>query len=187
MLNNMQGVTPYAFLPGKQTMPKSMRDVSGNDLSILVYNHVCNEQVLATPFSSWSPDIGTALYFATGHYARLAKVKGASIIDPRQCSIAVLDTWKVFSLKERPYRVSQMAAIGVPRYECEYLVYGRVSGPAYTLVLIEGIQEAVECLRWPCCPTRQPMSHPLTIEELEELWPWRNYLKAAMPENAPSS
>ncbi|KAJ4397066.1 hypothetical protein N0V93_001290 [Gnomoniopsis smithogilvyi] len=161
-LNNEQGVTPHAFLPGKSPMPWTMQEIPTKRFSHLVVNHLSNSQEMATPFSSWSPDLGTALYFATGQYFRHRK------IDSQKCYLAVLDTWEMFSEEERPFRVVPMGMIGEPTCGCEYLVYGPVQGPAYSVVRIEDIQQAVGCPLWPYCPTREPIPHRITAEELQE-------------------
>lgn len=168
MLNTTQGVTPHAFLPWQPPMPKDMRDFSPNTFSLYAANHLSNSPRLASPFSSWSPDLGTALYFATGQFKGHNWDAVAGNIDPRSCFIAVLDTWTMFTDEERPYHIVPVAMIGQPSCGCEYLVYGPVRGPAYTVVSIADIQRAVGCPYWPYCSTRSPMPHPFSPGELQE-------------------
>lgn len=168
MLNTRQGVTPHAFLPGQPPMPKSMRDLSPNTFSLYAANHIHNSPKMTSPFSSWSPDLGTALYFATGQFGGHNWDGVAGNIDPRSCFIAVLDTWTMYTDEERPYHIVPVAMIGQPSCGCEYLVYGPVRGPAYTVVSMADIQEAVGCPYWPYCSTRRPMPHPFSPGELQE-------------------
>lgn len=171
MLNSKKGVIPHAFLPGQPRMPETVRDISANKLSQLVVNHLTFSREMATPFSSWSPDLGTALHFATGQYSEHTSAgAGGGAIDMSQCFIAVVDTWKMFTKANRPYRIVSAGKMGQTRVGCEYLVYGPVQGPAYTVVRIEDIQQAVGCSQWPCCPTRNPMPHAFTAEELQEAY-----------------
>lgn len=167
-LNTEQGVTPHAFLPGKPPIPGNMRDISPDLFSLYAANHLTNQHVLDTPFSSWSPDLGTALWFATGQFGGHFEDGATRITDPKSCFIAVIDTWTMFTDEERPYCIVPVGMIGKPSCGCEYLVYGPVRGPAYTVVSIADIQKAVGCPCWPYCPTRSPMPHPVTPGELQE-------------------
>lgn len=168
MLNTERGVTPHAFLPGKPPRPGNMRDISPDLFSLYAANHLTNQPLLDTPFSSWSPDFGTALWFATGQFEGHFKDQATRVFDPKSCFIAMFDTWTMFTDEERPYHVVPVGMIGDPCCGCEYLVYGPVKGPAYTVVSIADIQKAAGCPSWPYCPTRSPMPHPVTSGELQE-------------------
>lgn len=165
MLNTEQGVTPHAFLPGKLHISDSLRDIKPRSLARFVAHHLCNSSYLETPFSSWTPDLATALHFATGNYS---KHSDTMKVNSKQCYIAVLDTWKMYSDEERPFHIVPVAKIGQPACGCEYLVYGPVRGPAYTVVRVEDIQKAVGCPQWPYCATRAPMPHSPTYVEMQE-------------------
>lgn len=132
-----------------------------------------------TPFSSWTPDLHLALLFSrlaweTDRYGK--PINFSLRAYPR---IAVLDTHMLSRHAEtQDVRVFHMKAFGDifkdPDFDirAEYLVYGKVHGPAFQVVCVDRIQK-VAALKGSCWrrPSRGSVGehiyrHDLTADEI---------------------
>lgn len=189
-LNTKKHIIPYAFRPkGIKIMEKIMAGPESKrpDTRDLIEGHVFNcsgpdEDCPIwgpTPFSSWTPDLHTALYFARLQWEvddRGNMVRTALRKYPR---IAVLDTHMLSKHIEtqdvRVYHTKAFAQIfEEPDWDLrtEYLVYGKVSGPAFHVVCVDKIQEIAN-LAGSCWQTLDGKAsatrlsrHSLTTDEL---------------------
>lgn len=158
-LNTKKYIIPYAFRPkGIKFMERLMAGPVDKIPSTknLVQGHVFNcsgpdEDCSIwgpTPFSSWTPDLHTALYFARLQ-SEVDCDDNIFITSLRKYPrIAVLDTHMFCKHVEtqdvRIYHSRTFAQIfDEPQWDLrtEYLVYGKVSGPAFYVVCVDKIQE----------------------------------------------
>lgn len=191
-LNTKKYIIPYAFRPkGMKIMadlmagPADRRPTTRN----LIEGHVCNcsgpdEDCPVwgpTPFSSWTPDLSTALAFARLKWDTEEDDSVPINISLRQNPrVAVLDTHMLSRHAEtQDVQVFHMKALAnvfnEPDWDLrtEYLVYGKVHGPAYKVVCARQIQEVGE-LKGSCWwqPEKGPhhvehvYRHDLTEEEV---------------------
>ncbi|KAI0127591.1 hypothetical protein BJ170DRAFT_683426 [Xylariales sp. AK1849] len=122
-LNTEHGVTPHAFLNGKQ--PTTMYDIG--DLRQQITGHLCGRRI-KTHFSSWA----ACFEFVV----RLADQKGASI--------AMLDT-TLLQEHVKIYHVQDLLSARLTTFPCphEYLAYGPISGEAFHSVPWADIRPSV--------------------------------------------
>lgn len=129
-----------------------------------------------TFFSSWTPDLHTALEFAT----RTGCGSGAFLYIPG--SLAVLDVKSWLTEAERRLRIFHILALQIPPggrmpkgwknwprepNTCEYLIWGPVTGPAMRLVAIDRIQREIRCCLWPVLVI-PPMPHQVAPREVHD-------------------
>lgn len=101
-----------------------------------------------TPFSSWTPDLHTALYFARIAWQTDENNKLCNRKLRKYPRIAVLDTHMLSRHEEtKDVRVYHMKALAdifkEPDWNLrsEYLVYGKVTGPAFHVACVDKIRE----------------------------------------------
>lgn len=179
-LNTKKHIIPYAFRPkGIKIMENIMAGPENQrpGTKELIEGHVFNcsgpdEDCPIwgpTPFSSWTPDLHTALYFARLQW----EVDDDGNVVPtalrKYPRIAVLDTHMLSTYAEtqdvRVYHTKALAQIfEEPDWDLrtEYLVYGKVSGPAYDVVCVDKIQEVAN-LAGSCWRTLEGQASTATL------------------------
>lgn len=168
-LNTTEGITPLGFLSGYDEETAMASDLDPWTLRERANLHCRWLPDAPTPFSSWSHDWRTALRFACSvHYASPAE-RGHPL-EYYGCHIAVLDTWALGDEEMLRNKIFHVPQFGVPgmQIECEWLVWGRVSGPAYRCVPIPAIREAVNCNLWPNHNPRKQPDHYLLLAEARD-------------------
>lgn len=129
-----------------------------------------------TPFSSWTSDLHTALAFARIAWETDENEKPCNFRLRQYPRIAVLDTYMLSSYAEtkdvRVYHTKAFANIfGEPDWDLrtEYLVYGRISGPAFHAIPVSRIQEVAD-LGSSCwwSPQHEPAKSVLSRHDMTE-------------------
>lgn len=187
-LNSTQGIFPHAFRsdlnyadrPRTQSSVKSLdpdadieptprlEDLDFWGLQSRAHNHVQGYTSPLTPFTSWTADLSTALYFAQGTY----RDEGDwNFFDHKTATyLCVLDTWSLLPAGERGRRIFHAPVVAGPAAEgliMEYLVFGPVlHGPSFRCVRLSAIRRALSCDAWPFCDGQPPRaSHRVTAPE----------------------
>lgn len=177
MINSEDRIVPHAHLADPQLLnhPKrhtfdSMRQAALCHVSARRFN---------TPFTSWTCDFETAVYFAIGHFP--GDGEGP---DPAEtgsddewvfhdvgmpATITVIDTW---TIPDHHLRVFHHPAImpddPIPS---EFLIYGaldRADGIDLRGVSVNELRARLNCPQWPRCPSRIPLPHRPTPQHIFE-------------------
>lgn len=188
-LNSTQGIFPHAFRPdlNHANRPRTRSSVNSLDtdadieppprledldfwgLQSRALNHVQGYTSPLTPFTSWTADLSTAVYFARGKY----RDEGDWNFYGHKTAayLCILDTWSLLPAGERGRRIFHAPVVAGPDAEglpMEYLVFGPVlRGPSFRCVRLSAIRRALSCDSWPSCdgqPTRT--HHQVTAPEV---------------------
>lgn len=189
-LNSPQGIFPHAFRPdlnhanrprrrgfasstrrdpdaGVHEPPPRLEDLDYWGLQSRALCHIQGDMSPLTPFTSWTADLSTALYFAQGRY----RGEGGEWDffpgrDDATAYLCVLDTWALLlpaagEQQQRGRRIFHAPVVAGPAAEgllMEYLVFGPVPrGPHLRCVRLASIRAALSCDAWPACDDeRQP-------------------------------
>lgn len=166
-LNTTEGIKPHAFLYGYDIEPEVRRHM---DLSIVKHrasSHMCNQhKIPPSPFSSWTHDWRTALTF-TYRYLRSHERQAGLSHETERGYIAVLDTWALGDENMRRNKIFHATQFG-EKIQCEWLIWGPVSGPGYRCVPVSAIREAVSCRRWPAHDPQKQPRHYLRWAEIRD-------------------
>lgn len=190
-LNTKKYIIPYAFCPkGMEIMaelmkrPANQRPTARNLIEGHIFNCAGPEEDWPvwgpTPFSSWTPDLHTALIFARLKWDTDADNKPVNFSLRQNPHIAVLDTHMLFRHAEtRDVQVFHTKALAEVfsepdwKVHTEYLVYGKIHGPAHQVVCtrqFQGVGELKGSCWWK--PERGPLAaehiyrHDLTGDEV---------------------
>lgn len=166
-LNTARGIIPFAWqclLPASNTrasreppsLPSRLTELSKAAVTALAQGHVGSEEFL-TPFTSWTADVSTAVFFAVGSYTgRFVQWE----MNDEPGYIAVVD-----SSHSRPIiHVPDLGWVSLPQ---EYLIYGPVA-EGLRVVSISTIRSTLNCQHWPFCHSVRREPHAVTEEEIRD-------------------
>lgn len=165
-LNTDRGIYPFAWhylLPTSNDgssrepliVPPRLTELSGGQVTALASAHICSDTEVLSPFTSWTADLPTGVFFALGSYD---EVQGWEMNEPGH--IAVVDLL-------RPYPIIHAPDLGCVNLPMEFLIHGPVT-QGLRVVSVAAVRDALHCERWPFCHsvTREP--HPVTEEEIRD-------------------
>ncbi|CAN8101095.1 unnamed protein product [Discula destructiva] len=168
-LNTQTGVYPFAYPPRQRLQPRvqgyeavqGVPDTEAQPLAEFTYDHLMqfaewhvqfdiNAQY-PTPFTSWTADFTTALWFASGSYAQ--RKTHVNVLGQALGYVCILDTAAWIPDGQRGRRIIHAPELGWTSLPFEYFVHGPVHGEAFRCVQIADIQRVLDCSRFPFCPT----------------------------------
>lgn len=159
--NSEIGVYPWAYPLGKAPPPVSQYDYT--HILGAADHHVNFGMEPPSDLTSWTADLSTAIWFATGSYHhtewQISSAKGY---------LCVLDVAAWLPLEERPRHIFHAPRVGYRELPMEYLVYGHVTGPAYRCVSLPAIRQALGCERFPFCPVPPRTPHQPPPSEVRD-------------------
>lgn len=182
MINEAGRIVPHAHFadptmlnhPRRQTF-ESLLNAADNHTSARRFN---------TPFTSWSCDFETALYFAIGHYPSLGELRMLQESGERTdwvfhkpwlpADITVIDTW---TIPDRHLRVFHQPDLLLDPHAdmipSEFLIYGaldRADGVDLRGVSIQELNINLRCPTWPICLSRVQLPHQPNLQDISEAW-----------------
>ncbi|POS71861.1 hypothetical protein DHEL01_v209741 [Diaporthe helianthi] len=163
-LNTDRGIYPFAWrfrvrrAPGEPAVvPHPLTDLSRGEVLALAAGHIGGDTDSLTPFTSWSADLPTAVFFALGEYDLI----DYWIMSPEPGHIAVLD------LSRRPHPLIHATDLGWLSLPMEYLVHGPVT-EGLRVVSIAAIRSDLGCPLFPFCHSVRREPHAVTEEEIRD-------------------
>lgn len=165
-LNTARGIYPFAWqslLPASNTrvsreppsLPSRLTELSRAAVTALAQCHVQGQREVATPFTSWTADFSTAVFFALGSFGHVQWD-----MNDTAGFIAVMDM-------ARQCPVIHVPDLGWQSLPQEYLVYGPVT-EAIRVVSIATIRATLICEHWPFCHSVRREPHTVTEEEIRD-------------------
>lgn len=162
-MNTARGIYPFAWqclLPASNTrvsreppsLPSRLTELSRAAVTALAQGHIGGYEDVATPFTSWSADIATAVFFALGSYGPTWDMNA----EPGY--IAVVSS-------SRPRPIIHVPDLGWSNLPQEYLLYGPVV-EGLRVVSIAAIRTTLNCEHWPFCHRARREPHRVTEEEI---------------------
>lgn len=146
--NTTEGIVPRGFLLGYDTETELGSNVEPHRIKARAEMHVCHEKIAPTPFSSWTHEWFIALRFAYTRYSTTSRER--IHLQGDDCGyVAVLDTWALGDEDMLRKKIFHVPQFGSHNSQCEWLIWGPVSGPAYRCVPVSAIQRTISCWRWP--------------------------------------
>lgn len=145
--NTTEGITPLGFLQGHDTEMELGSDVDPSRVMVRAAFHCSDIAHPPSPFSSWSHDWRTATIFACTRSSR-GSVYRQALREDEDAYIAVLDTWSLGGQDMLRNKIFHDRQFGI-NLECEWLIWGPISGPAYRCVPLSAIRQSVGCPEWP--------------------------------------
>lgn len=170
-LNTGSGIYPFAWqnlAPASNKMvsrdppnlPARLTELSKIAVKALASEHIAGEEDVATPFTSWSADITTAVFFALG----------SPVLIFGECQWELHDTpgyIAVMDSSRRPCPIIHVPDLGWAGLPQEYLVYGPVT-QGLRVISIATIRQTLACPHWPYCHGVRRGAHPVTEEEIRD-------------------
>lgn len=160
-LNTDRGIYPFAWrfqvLPAPAEPvndPPRLTDLSRGEVLALAASHIGGDTDSLTPFTSWTADLPTAVFFALGEY----DVFGWAM-NPEPGQVAVVD----LSRPQQP--IIHATDLGWQSLPMEYLVHGPVT-EGLRVVHIASIRTTLNCPLWPFCHGVRREPHSVTEEEI---------------------
>ncbi|KAG6356686.1 hypothetical protein INS49_014560 [Diaporthe citri] len=165
-LNTGRGIYPFAWqclLPASNTrvsreppsLPSRLTELSRPAVTALAQSHIGSQQEVATPFTSWTADLSTAVFFALGSFGHVQWE-----MNDAPGYIAVVDS-------SRPRPVIHVPDLGWQSLPQEYLIYGPVT-EGIRVVSIAAIRNIINCQHWPFCHSVRREPHAVTEEEIRD-------------------
>lgn len=165
-LNTAGGIYPFAWqclLPEANTrvsreppsLPSRLTELSKAAVTALAQSHVCSDREIASPFTSWTADVATAVFFAMGSFGSADWLMN----DAPGC-IALVDS-------SRPRPIIHVPDLGWQSLPQEYLIYGPVT-EGLRVVSISTIRNTLNCEHWPFCHSVRREPHQVTEEEIRD-------------------
>lgn len=182
MINEAGRVVPHAHF-ADSTMLNHPRRQTFEHLLHAANNHTSARR-FNTPFTSWSCDFETALYFAIGHYPSLGELRMLQAAGERTdwvfhepwipADIIVIDTW---TIPDRHLRVFHQPDLlldpNTDMIPSEFLIYGaldRADGVDLRGVSIQELGINLRCPTWPICLSRVQLPHQPNLQDISEAW-----------------
>lgn len=182
MINEAGRVVPHAHF-ADPTMLNHPRRQTFQSLLHAASNHTSARQ-FNTPFTSWSCDFETALYFAIGHYPSLDELHYLEAAGEQTdwifheadvpADVTVIDTW---TIPDRHLRVFHQPDLllnpNADPIPSEFLIYGaldRADGVDLRGVSIQELSISLRCPTWPLCDSRVKFPHQPTLQDVSEAW-----------------
>jgi hypothetical protein len=165
--NTDRGIYPWAWhylLPefsdtfGAEPVdiPPRLTDLCRGEVLALASMHIRGDETeVFTPFTSWTADLPTAVFFAMGTFT----ADGWAIHGQGEIAVVNLSP---------PYPITIHAPdVGFRDLPMEYLVHGPVT-QGVRVVSIAAIRNALNCPLWPFCHGTRREPHPVTEEEIRD-------------------
>lgn len=182
MINESGRIVPHAHF-ADPTMLNHPRRQTFNSL-LHAADHHTSARRFNTPFTSWSCDFETALYFAIGHYPSLGELRILQDAGERTdwvfhepwvpADITVIDTW---TIPDRHLRVFHQPDLlldpNADMIPSEFLIYGaldRADGVDLRGVSIQELSISLRCPTWPICLSRVQLPHQPNLQDISEAW-----------------
>lgn len=167
-LNSDRGIYPFAWhfhvSPASRhagagcepaDVPPRLTDLSRGHVLALAAAHIGGDTDSLSPFTSWSADLPTAVFFALGEYS----VRGW-VMNTEPGHIAVVDL-------SRPHPIIHATDLGWSSLPMEYMVHGPVT-QGLRVVSIAMMRSTLNCHLWPFCHGVRREPHPVTEEEIRD-------------------
>lgn len=162
-LNSPRGVYPFAWqnlLPASNTqvsreppsLPSHLDELSKVAVTALASKHIGSD-FFQTPFTSWTADLATAVWFSMGSFGELQWE-----MNEGPGFVAVVDlsySWPVI-------HVPDLGWTSLPQ---EWLIYGPVT--RVRVVSVDEIRNTI-CTHWPSCYGSRHEPHHVTEEEIRD-------------------
>lgn len=166
-LNTGSGIYPFAWqclAPASNKMvsreapslPARLTELSKVAVTALAQAHIGGEEVVATPFTSWTACLATSVFFALGSFGEFQWE-----MNDAPGYIAVMED------SSRPRRIIHVPDLGWASLPQEYLVYGPVI-QGLRVISIATIRQTLACPHWPYCHSVRREAHPVTEEEIRD-------------------
>ncbi|KAJ4391038.1 hypothetical protein N0V93_004651 [Gnomoniopsis smithogilvyi] len=182
MINEVDRIVPHAHF-ADPTMFDHPRHQNFNILRAAADWHTSARR-FNTPFTSWSCDFETALYFAIGHFPYENEPEALEEAGLRNdwvfhdadvaAVITVIDTWTIpdrhLRVFHQPALLLDPAAFAIPS---EFLIYGaldRADGIDLHGVSVQELRARLRCPTWPHCLSRIQLPHRPTFQDISEAW-----------------
>lgn len=168
-LNTARGIYPFAWqclLPESNTrvsretpsLPWNLTELSSAAVKALARCHIAGfgpPEVTPSPFTSWTGDLSTAVFFALGNYGQYQWE-----MNDATGYIAVVDS-------SQPHPFIHVPDLGWQSLPQEYLVYGPVT-QGHRVVSVAKIRSSLNCEHWPFCHGVRREPHTVTEEEIRD-------------------
>lgn len=165
-LNTARGIYPFAWqclLPASNTrvsreppsLPPRLTELSRAAVTALAQYHVQGDEHVATPFTSWTADLPTAVFFALGSFGEFQWD-----MNHEAGHVAVVDL-------SRPRPIVHVPDLGWQNLPQEYLLYGAVT-EGLRVVSVAAIRSTLNCAHWPFCHGVRREPHGVTEEEIRD-------------------
>lgn len=167
--NTTEGITPLGFLQGHDTEMELSSDVDPSRVMVRAAFHCSTIAHPPTPFSSWSHDWRIATIFACTRDSSGSMDRQVLFEDDDGAYIAVLDTWSLGSQDTLRNKIFHDRQMGI-NLDCEWLIWGPISGPAYRCVPLYAIRQSTGCPEWPFgLPMKQGRPYLLPTDVRESM------------------